>query len=224
MDEKPDDELLAAMAESDRDAFEALYRRYAPWLRARLGYRCADITQLDDAVQEAFLSVWRICARGHPPEVRDCAGWLWRIAERRLIDAARTHRSQGRLHQLLAGLRRPGVPSAEEQALEAGEFSGAHTALRRLPEELRAVVQATVIDGLTTRQAADRLGLPVGTVKTRAMRARGRLREELAHGEGTGQVPESGIAPGGRRRESGDRLRRGFRPGPAKRTSGERET
>jgi RNA polymerase sigma-70 factor (ECF subfamily) len=52
--------------------------------------------------------------------------------------------------------------------------------LIRLSPELRAVLQATVIDGLTTREAAVLLGIPPGTVKTRALRARKQLREELA--------------------------------------------
>lgn len=53
-------------------------------------------------------------------------------------------------------------------------------ALTRLSPELRAVIEATVLDGLTTKEAARLLGIPEGTVKTRAMRARARLREELS--------------------------------------------
>jgi RNA polymerase sigma-70 factor (ECF subfamily) len=53
-------------------------------------------------------------------------------------------------------------------------------ALDRLSPELRAVMQATVLDGLTTREAAKLLGIPQGTVKTRLMRARHELREALA--------------------------------------------
>ncbi len=52
-------------------------------------------------------------------------------------------------------------------------------ALDALSPELRAVVQATILDGLTTREAARLLGVPTGTVKTRAMRARAQLREAL---------------------------------------------
>jgi RNA polymerase sigma-70 factor (ECF subfamily) len=53
-------------------------------------------------------------------------------------------------------------------------------ALNRLSPELRAVLQATALDGLTTREAGRLLGIPPGTVKTRLMRARAQLREELA--------------------------------------------
>ena len=61
--------------------------------------------------------------------------------------------------------------------VEHGDLGGA---LERLSPELRAVVRATVLDGLTTEEAGRLLGIPAGTVKTRMMRARARLREELA--------------------------------------------
>jgi RNA polymerase sigma-70 factor (ECF subfamily) len=61
--------------------------------------------------------------------------------------------------------------------IEHGDLAGA---LDRLSPELRAVLQATVLDGLTTREAARLLGIPAGTVKTRLMRARRQLREGLA--------------------------------------------
>jgi RNA polymerase sigma-70 factor, ECF subfamily len=54
------------------------------------------------------------------------------------------------------------------------------TALARLSPELRAVIQATVLDGLTVQEASRLLGIPAGTVKTRAMRAKAQLREHLA--------------------------------------------
>ena len=61
--------------------------------------------------------------------------------------------------------------------VEYGDLAGA---LDRLSPELRAVVQATVLDGLTTREAGHLLGLPAGTVKTRMMRAKAQMREALA--------------------------------------------
>ena len=61
--------------------------------------------------------------------------------------------------------------------MEYGDLAGA---LDRLSPELRSVVQATVLDGLTTKEAGQLLGLPTGTVKTRMMRAKAQLREALA--------------------------------------------
>lgn len=61
--ESDGDLLRAIAADGDRRAFEELYRRYAPWLLARLRGRCADAALVDDVVQETFLAVWRGTAR-----------------------------------------------------------------------------------------------------------------------------------------------------------------
>ncbi|QIY71914.1 RNA polymerase sigma factor [Streptomyces sp. RLB1-33] len=176
---RSDGELLRAIAaDTDRRAFEELYRRYAPWLTARLRGRCADTGVVDDVVQETFLAIWRGTASYR--EEGDAAGWLWRIGSRRLIDTLRGDGARGRLRQTLARFRHRHEASAEERVLAGVEHGDLAGALIRLSPELRAVLQATVIDGLTTREAAVLLGIPPGTVKTRALRARKQLREELA--------------------------------------------
>ncbi|MCH0566115.1 MULTISPECIES: RNA polymerase sigma factor [unclassified Streptomyces] len=176
---RSDGELLRAIAaDGDRHAFEELYRRYAPWLAARMRSRCADAGIVDDVVQETFLQVWRGSARYR--EEGDVAGWLWRIGSRRLVDALRGDGARGRLRQALARLRHRDEASAEERVLAGVEHGDLAGALIGLSPELRAVLQATVIDGLSTREAAVVLGIPPGTVKTRAHRARKQLREALA--------------------------------------------
>ncbi|GAQ57730.1 RNA polymerase sigma factor [Streptomyces acidiscabies] len=175
---RSDGELLRAIAaDGDRHAFEELYRRYAPWLAARLRSRCSDSGTVDDVVQETFLAVWRGKARYH--EEGDVAGWLWRIGARRLVDALRRDGARGRIRQALARLRHRDEVSAEDRVLTGVEHGDLAGALARLSPELRAALQATVIDGLSTREAAALLGIPAGTVKTRAMRARKQLREAL---------------------------------------------
>jgi RNA polymerase sigma-70 factor (ECF subfamily) len=176
---RSDGELLRAIAaDGDRRAFEELYRRYAPWLTARLRGRCADAGIVDDVVQDTFVAVWRGTARYR--EEGDPAGWLWRIGSRRLVDTMRGAGARGRLRNALARLRHRDEVSAEERVLAGVEHGDLAGALTRLSPELRAVLQATVIDGLTTREAAVLLGIPPGTVKTRALRARKQLREALA--------------------------------------------
>lgn len=175
-----DADLLASTETGDRSAFELFYRRHAAWLVLRLRYRCADDTLVDDIVQETFLAVWRGKARYREQSTGDVAGWLWRIGSRRLIDSLRGHGARERLARLLTRYRLRDAPSAEEQVLRGIEHGDLAGALGRLSPELRAVLQATVLDGLTTREAAVLLGIPAGTVKTRAMRARRQLRQELA--------------------------------------------
>jgi RNA polymerase sigma-70 factor, ECF subfamily len=169
-----DRELIAAVAEGDRGALAALYRRHAPWLLVRLGRRCADRGVVEEAVQETFLAIWQK-ARSYSGR-GEIAAWIWGIGIRRLIDHLRRSRNVPQLPHARPQM----VISAEDQVLLGVEYGDLAGALNRLSPELRAVVQATLIDGLTTREAATLLGIPAGTVKTRMMRARARLREELA--------------------------------------------
>ncbi len=164
--------LVAALADGDRDALRLLYERHAPWLVLRLGRRCADPGIVDEVVQDTFVAVWRQAHRYRG--TGEVAAWLWGIAIRRLLDRFRKR-------QLTPT---PNVPdtaaqSAEELVLLGVEYGDLAGALEKLSPEFRAVVQATVLDGLTTREAAAMLGIPVGTVKTRMMRARAQLREAL---------------------------------------------
>jgi RNA polymerase sigma-70 factor (ECF subfamily) len=128
-------------------------------------------------VQDTFVAVWKGAARwdgtGEP------AAWVWGIAIRRLIGVLRTRQRWERL-RLPAGRQPEIVVAAEEQVLYGVEHGDLAGALLRLSPELRVVVQATVLDGLSTREAARLLGIPQGTVKTRMMRARSELRGALA--------------------------------------------
>lgn len=173
-DPRGDAELLGEVGEGDRGALRILYDRHAPWLTVRLSRRCADPDAVDEAVQDTFVAVWRSADRWHGGG--EVAAWIWGIGVRRLVDGLR--RRPGLLGTL--GVPRGDVPSAEEQVLLGVEYGDLGGALERLSPELRAVVQATVLDGLTTREAARLLGVPRGTVKTRMMRARAQLRKELA--------------------------------------------
>jgi RNA polymerase sigma-70 factor (ECF subfamily) len=168
-----DHELLQAVARGDRAALEALYRRHAPWLTVRLSRRCADPGLVEEVVQDTFVAVWR--GAGRYRGAGEVPAWIWGIGIRRLID--RLRRKPAAVARFDDGAT---VASAEDQVLLGVEHGDLGPALQRLSPELRAVVQATVLDGLTTREAATLLGIPQGTVKTRAARARRELRGALA--------------------------------------------
>lgn len=176
--------LLRAVADGDPEALGLLYDRHAGWLHARLARRCADPEVVREVLQDTFVAVWR-SAGGH--RGGEAGGWLWTIAARRLVDAQRAQRRAGRIVTLpmdTTGAEHASaaaLPSAEERVLAGLEYGDVGAALTRISPELREVLQATVVDGLTTREAARLLGIPEGTVKTRAMRARGELRAILAH-------------------------------------------
>jgi RNA polymerase sigma-70 factor (ECF subfamily) len=167
-----DEALLAAVAAGDRDALAQLYRRHAPWLVLRLSRRCADPGTVEEVVQDTFVAVWK--GAGRYRGSGEVPAWIWGIGIRRLIS---------RLRARPAAAVRPTDPttlSAEDEVLIGVEHGDLGRALGRLSPELRAVMQATVLDGLTTKEAASLLGIPQGTVKTRAARARRELREALA--------------------------------------------
>ena len=162
------------VADEHRDALAELYRRHAGWLVARLRHRCADDGLVAEALQDTFVGVWR-GARSYSG-TGAVAGWVWGIAIRRLIGILRKRRPEPVPADPSLADTLVGVEEMVLSGIEHGELAGA---LESLSPELRAVVQATVLDGLTTREAGQYLGIPAGTVKTRMMRARTQLRGAL---------------------------------------------
>jgi RNA polymerase sigma-70 factor (ECF subfamily) len=170
--------LLRAVARGDERALAELYDRHAGWLLVRMRRRCAAPDTVDQALQDTFLALWRHAGRYRGQG--EVTAFIWGIAIRRLIDAirgnARAERAQPALRN---GPAQDLVQSAEDEVLLGIEYGRLGEALARLSPELRAAMQATVLDGLTCAEAARLLGVPVGTVKSRCHRARIELRERL---------------------------------------------
>lgn len=175
-----DADLLAAIADGHTDALRLLHRRHAPWLKARLSRRCADSDIVDAAIQDTFVALWQGAGR-YEQQGADAGAWIWTIAIRKLISALR-RRSTGWINEGRAELTDADATtqSAEDLVLVGVQHGDLGPALTELSPELRAVIQATVLDGLTVREASALLGIPEGTVKTRVMRAKAQLRERLA--------------------------------------------
>jgi RNA polymerase sigma-70 factor (ECF subfamily) len=180
LEDADEEHLVRRTAKGDRAAFEEFYRRTAPWLAVRLRRRCADEQIVAEVMQETFLAVWRAAASFAGAAAGGSAvGWVWTIAARRLVDAFRRRAHHAQPPPEVALDAAP-VAGAEDELLAATIGDEVGTALRDLAPELRAVLQAMVLDGLTVRETAVLLGLPEGTVKTRARRARIALREALS--------------------------------------------
>jgi RNA polymerase sigma-70 factor (ECF subfamily) len=172
-DYQSDGDLLRLIARGDEGAFDELWSRHASTLLLRLKRRAPD--DAADLLQETFLAAWRNAASF---KGEDAGGWLWTIASRRLIDL---HRRS--VNRAVPSDSAPQATSAssEDEALAGMVDPRLTLALDNLSPELIATLQATVIDGLSTRDAAVLLGVAEGTVKSRVSRARGSLREWLAH-------------------------------------------
>lgn len=172
-----DHALIARVAGGDRVALEMLYRRHAGWLTARLQARCGDPDLTDIAIQDTFLAVWK-SAKKYRGE-GDVGAWLWGIAIRRLIDQLRKTRATP-LDPAVIAHHSDEVTRFDDELFSDGTHGDLGVAMGALPNELRAVLVATAIDGLSTKEAAQLLGVPQGTVKTRLMRARHALQEALS--------------------------------------------
>jgi RNA polymerase sigma-70 factor (ECF subfamily) len=147
MKEMSDTELLTLVADGSTVALEELYHRHAAWPGVRLSRRCADPAVVDEVLQDTFVAVWRsargFTGRGEP------AAWLWGIAIRRLIDA---FRKRPPAMVVVRDSDLAVVESAEDHVLLGVEHGDLGGALDRLAPELRAVVQATVLDRVQAPQ------------------------------------------------------------------------
>ena len=173
-----DRELLAAVAAGNRVAFAALYRHYAPRLRAFLLSRTrGDRTQSEELLQETMLTVWKRATTYEPGKAAPST-WIYTIARNRFIDRCR------KALRPAPDPDDPGfVPSAEEapdaSLTRSRRARKLHAALASLPEDQRAVLAQSYFEGKAQSAVAADLGVPLGTVKSRARLAMQRLRAEL---------------------------------------------
>jgi RNA polymerase sigma-70 factor (ECF subfamily) len=161
-----DDGLIAAVAAGDDVALRELFVRHAPWLAGRLrGVLVADA--VEDVLQETFLAVWR-GAGSYRPEGA-AGGWLWGIARRQAALWCRRNRS---------GVSpRPGeVPDPADAALSRIALDAA---VSELGSAEREVWRLLYEQDRSVAEVARAMGIPEGTVKSRAFRARSLLRRVL---------------------------------------------
>jgi RNA polymerase sigma-70 factor, ECF subfamily len=172
-----DEDLLELVAERrDGEAFEVLYRRYSRAVYAVVRRMVGDPGRSEDVVQEAFASVWR-AARGYRRERGSGAGWMFAISRNAAADAlrARTPVAVGDLPDQAD----PGLGPDERTAAGLEAFK-VHAAVDSLPEREREVIELAYFSGLSQSEVAERLSLPLGTVKTRTRSGLARLAERLA--------------------------------------------
>jgi RNA polymerase sigma factor (sigma-70 family) len=175
-----DADLLAQVAAGDERALRELVERHSAWLALRLRRRTPDEELAASALQDTFVAVWRQARRYRGDG--DVGAWLWGIAIRQLVSRLRVRRGPTPVSQQVVAALSPSLRSAEDELLAAVEHGDLGAALRGLSPELREALEATVLDGLSTSEAALLLGVPQGTVKSRVRLAKARLRRQLLEG------------------------------------------
>jgi len=167
--------MAVGFRRGDEDAVRAVYRRHAGAVMTVAMSVLRNRELAAEAVQQTFFKAWKASSSYDPG--REIAPWLYQIARRVAIDIYRKERrptQSGHEQEVDVGVTEPGI----EQSWEAWEV---RSALDELSEEERDVVRLSHFEGLTHEEIGRRLGVPVGTVKSRSHRAHRRLAHLLRH-------------------------------------------
>jgi RNA polymerase sigma factor (sigma-70 family) len=171
-----DEALVALCARSEQTALAELYDRYG-----RPAYGLAlrvlrDESLAEDAVQDAFMAVWKTASR-FVPEKGKASTWILTLVHRRAVDVVR--REQRRRADSLEGVAEQGGGAADEEAWLRLQRERVQSALRQLPDQQREALELAYYGGFTQSELAERLGQPLGTIKSRMFIGLTRLRELL---------------------------------------------
>jgi len=175
-----DEALVALVARGDDSALAALYDRFG-----RVAYGLSlrilrDRGLAEDAVQEAFLGIWRGADR-FVAERAKASSWILTLVHRRAVDLVR--REERRRAESLESAPEPATEAADEEAWLRLQRERVQEALRRLPDQQREALELAYFGGFTQSELADRLGEPLGTIKSRMFSGLARLREVLGDEE-----------------------------------------
>ena len=173
-----DEALVALVARADEDALAELYDRVS-----RIAYGLAlrvlrDERHAEDAVQEAFLQVWRSAATFRAERAK-ASTWILTLVHRRAVDLVR--REERRQADPLTDDSALGEApeDTEEAAWLRFERERVQAALKQLPDVQREALELAYYGGFSQSELADRLGVPLGTIKSRMFAGLARLRELL---------------------------------------------
>ena len=173
-----DEALLSLVAGSDEQALAELYDRFGGVAYGLALRVLRDDSLAQDAVQEAFLAVWRTADR-FLAERAKASTWILTLVHRRAVDLVR--RQERRRGEPLESVPEPvASEQVEEQATIRFQRQVVQEALRRLPPEQREALELGYYAGLTQSELAERLGQPLGTIKSRMFTGLTRLRDQLA--------------------------------------------
>ncbi|WP_372508480.1 ECF RNA polymerase sigma factor SigK [Salinibacterium sedimenticola] len=171
--------LLARVAGGDQAAFAELYDLIAPRVLGLIRRVLIDTAQSEEVAQEVFLEIWQTAPR-YDKTKGAAMTWIMTMSHRRAIDRIRSSQS-GRDRDVAAGIRELATPydDVAETIETTVEHERVKVAMSSLSELQREAVALAYYGGLTQSEIAERLQVPLGTVKTRIRDGMLRLRTEL---------------------------------------------
>jgi RNA polymerase sigma-70 factor (ECF subfamily) len=169
-------ELLYRVAQaSDTDAFRELYQSFGPRVKSYMIRQGADPDTAEELAQETLLTVWRKAGL-YAAEKGSATTWIFTIARNLRIDRLRKEVVWQELPEGHDETASEALPPDEEVS-ERERRVRVQRALRELPADQHDVVALSYLEGLSHSEIADRLGLPLGTVKSRMRLAYQKIRE-----------------------------------------------
>ena len=158
--------LMQRVQRGDDAAFAALYDGLAGVVFGTVKRVLRDPAMSEEVTQEVFVELWRTAAR-FDPERASVSTWAITIARRRAVDRVRREQSQRDRIERSATQRPILVDSTDDTVLSSMDAERVGRALAELPEEQRVVIEMAFIDGDSHGDIAERLDIPLGTVKGR---------------------------------------------------------
>ncbi|BDX00920.1 RNA polymerase sigma factor [Maricaulis maris] len=172
-------DLLVQVGQSrDRAAFRVLFDHFAPRIRAFLLNRRLTPALADDLTQDVMLAIWRR-ASGYDPAKAGASTWIYTIARNQHIDHFRKVQRASRMDETDPSLQPVPTPAADDLFEQAEAADTVGLALQTLSPDQRQVVDMAFTEGLSHSEIAERLELPLGTVKSRIRLAMGKLKTTL---------------------------------------------
>lgn len=176
---QPDDSALVhRVASGDGKAFAHLYDRHSPQVFGLLVRMIGRRAEAEEMLQEVFLQVWRE-ARRYRSGGATARGWILMIARSRAIDRLRSRSARERREEAEPPAPADLGPSGPERLERRERRERVERALAALPAEQRRAIECAFFEGLSHREAAEHLGEPLGTVKSRILLGMRKLREGL---------------------------------------------
>lgn len=176
-----DEALVALVERGDEPALAELYDRFGGMAFGLALRLLRDHSLAEDAVQEGFLSLWRSAAR-FVPERSKASTWILTLVHHRAVDLVRREERR-RVEPLEVAPEADSGVSTEEAAWLGLERERVQEALRSLPDQQREAIELAYYGGFTQSQLAERLGEPLGTVKSRIFTGLANLRKLLTNVE-----------------------------------------
>ena len=169
--------LIRAVADRDKQAFAEVFSRYAGRVKGYLMRGGAAEADADELAQEVLLTVWRKAVQFDPGKAA-LSTWIFTIARNRRIDLIRRHKRAEPDPE--DPLFQPDPDPDGPEVVNAGQIAERmREVLATLPEAQREVLVLAFFDGLTQSETAERLGIPLGTVKSRIRLAFKAMRQYL---------------------------------------------